>query len=233
MKNGQTAILLFIRKPAEEGRIKKLAGNRAFGKSMAVARHFNAHTKAMVKATGLPCHTITSNEQRGATFGERLTNAFREIFELGYENVIALGNDHPGLKPTSIKSAAEALEKSNTVLGPAEDGGLYLIGMNRKFFCPASFQELSWQTPSLQKAFQDYLTGLKAGFQWLATLKDVDSFSQLLNVLEEIASEFHCANLYLALQKLLFTVQRAFTKPDTTYNQQIFLLPISLRGPPQ
>lgn len=82
MKDEQTAILLFIRDPEEEGRVKRLAGNKVFRKSTAVARHFNAHTKAVVKATGLPCHTITSDEQRGATFEERFTNAFREIFEL-------------------------------------------------------------------------------------------------------------------------------------------------------
>ncbi|CAN5541827.1 TIGR04282 family arsenosugar biosynthesis glycosyltransferase [soil metagenome] len=69
--------------------------------------------------------------QTGDGLGERMANAFLRAFVDGYGRVIALGTDHPTLPGDYIQMAAHVLEEPlSAVLGPTDDGGYYLIGLN-------------------------------------------------------------------------------------------------------
>ncbi len=84
--------------------------------------------------------------QRGEDLGTRLAHAFEDVFRLGAESVVVIGSDLPDL-PAGVIEASLArlrLRGDRIVLGPAADGGYYLIGMNRP--CPAVFNGIAWST---------------------------------------------------------------------------------------
>ncbi|GIV62393.1 MAG: hypothetical protein KatS3mg044_1259 [Rhodothermaceae bacterium] len=95
-------------------------------------------------------------EQRGEDLGARMRRAFLETFVAGYERVVIIGTDHPTLPTAFIAQAFAALETPRTVvLGPSEDGGYYLLGMNE--FYPEAFHEMTY---SHDRVFVDTLARL-------------------------------------------------------------------------
>ncbi|HET9794332.1 MAG TPA: DUF2064 domain-containing protein [Thermoanaerobaculia bacterium] len=68
--------------------------------------------------------------QRRAAFGERVAAIFRETFALGFESVVLVGADGPAIEPRDLRRAFAAAEAGEVALGPANDGGVYLIGMD-------------------------------------------------------------------------------------------------------
>lgn len=76
--------------------------------------------------------------------GERLARAFRRGFEEGFERVLAVGSDSPTLWPEHLQRALAALADADLALGPTEDGGYYLVALNRH--APAVFADIDWGT---------------------------------------------------------------------------------------
>lgn len=85
--------------------------------------------------------------QRGEGLGERLTNAFIDAFSLGEGRVCALGSDHPTLPVECLRQAFDDLALYDVVLGPVEDGGYYLLGLNRPV--DPLFSDMPWSKPTL------------------------------------------------------------------------------------
>jgi hypothetical protein len=77
--------------------------------------------------------------------GARLSAALTEGFTAGAGKIVVLGSDSPHLPPERLTQALEALDAADLVLGPAEDGGYYLIGLRR--FSPAIFEGVEWGGP--------------------------------------------------------------------------------------
>lgn len=91
-------------------------------------------------------HPIVENSyvQQGQDLGERMSNAFARTFESGRDKVVLIGTDCPTLQCHHLLQAFEALNHSDLVLGPATDGGYYLIGMKS---CAAYlFEGIAWST---------------------------------------------------------------------------------------
>ena len=112
--------------------------------------------------------------QRGEHLGEKMKNAFREVFEEGYEKVIIIGSDCPYLTEGTLSDAFEMLEQTDICMGPSLDGGYYLLGM--RAFYPALFDDIPWSTPvvlreTLDKATQNFLSTAM-----LIPLEDIDTF---------------------------------------------------------
>ena len=87
--------------------------------------------------------------QRGASLGERMHAVFVDLFHAGYRQVVLVGSDIPTLEAASINRACEVLEqrRSDLVLGPADDGGYYLIGLGRPE--ERLFSGIAWSTASV------------------------------------------------------------------------------------
>jgi rSAM/selenodomain-associated transferase 1 len=85
--------------------------------------------------------------QRGENFGERLWNAARDLFAVGYGSLCLIASDSPTLPTRALVAAAEELSKpgERVVLGAADDGGYYLVGI--KSARARLFQEIDWSTP--------------------------------------------------------------------------------------
>ena len=82
--------------------------------------------------------------QEGQDLGDRMAGAFARSFELGMDKVVLIGTDCPTLQSQHLNEAFEALTHSDLVLGPATDGGYYLIGMKRR--ADYLFEGISWST---------------------------------------------------------------------------------------
>jgi hypothetical protein len=78
----------------------------------------------------LPFSGAIVHAQHGKTFGERLSNAFDELAQRGYHQIVIVGRDCPELSAVDILDAFSALNESRAVLGPDHRGGCYLIGLH-------------------------------------------------------------------------------------------------------
>jgi glycosyltransferase A (GT-A) superfamily protein (DUF2064 family) len=161
-------VLLFARPPAAEARAKGLAGAEGL---------FDAARERVRRAVeALPGVDLVQPNQRGATFGERVRNAFEDAGRLGYVDVVAVPGDVLGLSTERLREAFAALGRAETVLGPSPDGGVYLIG------CRASAASLldgvRWRTAHV---FDD-LRERAPGCVVLPGLADLDGARDLIRL---------------------------------------------------
>jgi rSAM/selenodomain-associated transferase 1 len=120
--------------------------------------------------------------QHGRDLGERMKSAFVQAFSDGVEKVLVIGSDIPDLSISLINEAFNALDTSDAVIGPAHDGGYYLIGFNRASFLSDIFQGIVWSTDSV--FYQTMKIFEKSGLHVhvLTGLRDVDTFEDLLSL---------------------------------------------------
>jgi uncharacterized protein len=113
--------------------------------------------------------------QQGEDLGVRMQNAFRNILDLGYKKVVIIGSDLFDLTTNHIINAFDKLEKNDAVIGPAEDGGYYLLGLKKTI--PKVFESKNWGTSTV---FNDTLKDLENHkIDFLETLNDIDTFEDL------------------------------------------------------
>jgi hypothetical protein len=218
----QTAILFFSRSPQEEVNAKQLT----FRRSRTVVRLLLEHSLRQARKTQLPLYTCYTDQQRGADFGERLANALEDIFAGGHERVIVIGNDSPGLRSRHLLRAEEQLRDGQLVLGPAEDGGVYLIGINQQDYNRNKFLELAWETPFLQKSWATYINQLELNPGHLPNLVDLDSATDFWCYIRRNTSGVLARRLKVCLQELaleMLTAVRVF----------VYLLPLASAPPPR
>ncbi len=115
------------------------------------------------------------HQQFGDDLGVRMENAFKKGFEDGYENIVIVGSDLYDLAPKHINEAFKALETHDHVIGPAEDGGYYLLGM--KTLHPTVFKIDNWGTETVYK--QTILKLNDNTVYVLETLNDIDYVEDL------------------------------------------------------
>lgn len=115
--------------------------------------------------------------QKGTDLGERMFNAFKDSFDRGYTNIIGVGADLPDLNAEIMLKGLERLKTNDTVFGPSEDGGYYLIGMNQ--LIPEVFENKSWSTDLLLKETITELKKLSYSTHFLEELNDVDTIEDL------------------------------------------------------
>lgn len=119
--------------------------------------------------------TFEFSPQGTGNLGDRLLRAFTENFSRGNQRVIAIGSDCPYVTQTDIESAWMALEQNDVVLGPATDGGYWLIGMRKPQ--PALFQKIPWSTETVLESTLSRCRELQLTFELLRTLDDIDVVS--------------------------------------------------------
>lgn len=110
--------------------------------------------------------------QTGGSLGERLTSAFEAAFQAGADRVIVIGSDCPRLDSATLAKADALLEKADMVIGPAEDGGYYLLGL--KAPRPELFQAIPWGGGDVLSATLQAGKQLQLTTQQLRVLPDVD-----------------------------------------------------------
>jgi uncharacterized protein len=115
--------------------------------------------------------------QIGQDLGQKMENAFEERFRAGYSRIVIIGSDCFELTSYHISKAFDNLENSNVVLGPAADGGYYLLGMTELF--ENVFENKKWSTDSVLRDTIKNLTDSNIKFNLLEQLNDIDTESDL------------------------------------------------------
>ncbi len=117
--------------------------------------------------------------QKGTDLGERMKHSFQQAFQQGFEKVVIIGSDLPDLPSDIIAKAFEELRSFDTVIGPAVDGGYYLLGFHHDTFFPEVFEDITWSTSAVfdqtLKKFEQF--GLT--FSILSEWHDIDTFFEL------------------------------------------------------
>ena len=115
--------------------------------------------------------------QQGDSLGEKISSAFNEVYSLGADNTVIIGSDCIDVNKEIINEAMEALENVDIVLGPAEDGGYYLLGLNK--YTPEIFQDIQWSTEQVLEQTIERINNKCLKYELLKTLKDVDTVDDL------------------------------------------------------
>ncbi|MGB5686595.1 MAG: TIGR04282 family arsenosugar biosynthesis glycosyltransferase [Candidatus Electrothrix sp.] len=125
--------------------------------------------------------------QQGNDLGERMQYAFEQTWQQGPEKVLLIGSDCPGMNPAIITSGLEYLQQHDLVLGPASDGGYYLIGLSARLKKEKRnyadlFQNIDWGTDQVlaQTLIRAHKNNLS--FALLPQLHDIDRPEDLVHL---------------------------------------------------
>lgn len=148
------ALIFFSRTKADEARQKSWFREKS--KNQELAQLLIERASSAIKASGIPVFHFDEQKQLGNSFGERIANAYQEVFDLGYEQVISVGNDCPDLKNINWEEITQDLSSGKSILGPDTRGGAYLIGIQKAAFNKTEFENLSWQKNTLYKELKQF-----------------------------------------------------------------------------
>jgi rSAM/selenodomain-associated transferase 1 len=115
--------------------------------------------------------------QAEGDLGARMAAAFDEAFGTGARRVVIVGTDVPGLGREDVREALEGLDEHDVVVGPATDGGYYLLAL--KAPAPELFRAVPWSTPGVLAATLERAAHLGRSVRVLRTLGDVDTVEDL------------------------------------------------------
>lgn len=122
--------------------------------------------------------TYSKHLQNGKDLGERMYNAFKTGFQKGYQKIVIIGSDIYDLNSETIEEAFAKLEDSDYVIGPAKDGGYYLLGM--KSMNKEIFFNKKWGTNNV---LEETLNNLgNKNVELLQTKNDIDVYEDLMDI---------------------------------------------------
>ena len=185
------ALIIFTRNP-ELGKVKtRLASTIGDEKALEIYKELLLHTMETTKNIDVdvfvfydkkieendiwPNETYHKFVQSGEDLGEKMQNAFQKLFDLKYQNCIIIGSDLFDLNEKIISDAFQMFDKNDVVIGPAEDGGYYLLGLKK--IIPEIFKNKKWGTSSV---FEDTIKDLEnLKIEYTKKLNDIDTFEDL------------------------------------------------------
>jgi len=200
---GATAILFFSRTASDEAAAKTFYPGLGIKGNTAISHCLIQEVKAMAQSSQLPLFTSFSPQQSGDCFGERLANAMELVFAQGFEKIIVLGNDCPFVNVEMLLQVNQDLEEKSMILGPNQNGGIYLIGLQKEAYQRDHFLALPWQKKNLQTAFQTYAKQLTTDIQWLESHFDINHFTDFQKLLKALP-------LYHLLHQQLLNIIQSF-----------------------
>ena len=194
--------LLLFTKPARAGRVKtRLIGDLTAGEAAELHAAFLADLLARLAGGDfdlrlawaleagdeVPEGPVPGVRQQGEDLGERLFSALSEAGEEAAA-VAALGSDHPTLPVETVHRAFEAVERgADVVLGPAEDGGYYLIALRAGAVSRRLFEGVEWSTDKVLATTLDRCRELGLALEMLPLAADVDTPEDLARLAARMA----------------------------------------------
>jgi len=189
--NSKNALIIFTRNP-ELGKCKtrlaKVIGDEA---ALEIYKYLLNHTAEISKNIKADKFVFYSDDikkedlwnkdifrkklQYGTDLGARMENAFTELFQLNYEKVIIIGSDLLDLNTKHVDDAFQLLETNELVIGPAKDGGYYLLGMKNLHL--DVFKNKDWGTSTV---FKETIKDIqKRNYALMEELNDIDTFEDI------------------------------------------------------
>lgn len=184
-------VLVFTRNP-ELGKVKtRLAVTIGEKNALKVYVHLLDHTKQCIAQVNAFRRVLYSNEivlndiwdtatfekdiQQGTDLGLRMKNAFEKGFKNGYDKIVIVGSDLATLESKDIEDAFKLLDENEVVIGPAEDGGYYLLGL--KTIPNGIFENKNWGTNTVLSDTLTNLSNINTAF--LRMQNDIDTIDDI------------------------------------------------------
>jgi len=193
----QPLIILFVKVPARSQVKTRLAAALGEEAALELYQRFVQDILDTLEQTGIPvmiCYYPPDNRnavagwlgpeqqylpQEGRDVGERMENAFRQAFNRGFSRVVLIGSDIPDLPAPLIKEALAALPMHDAVIGPARDGGYYLVGFRNDTFFPGVFSGIAWSTGTVFRSTMQAFEKAGQRVHELPLWQDVDTIEDL------------------------------------------------------
>lgn len=182
------AIIIFIRNPIL-GKVKtRIAATQGPEKALEIYRYLLELTRTSVQNTAYTKYLFYSDDilqdewpeefflkriQTGTDLGERMMNAFREVLST-HDGALIIGSDCASFDRKNLDHAIQELRHHDVVIGPAKDGGYYLLGMKR--LIPDLFIHKSWSSDILLRQTLHDLKSSNLSFSLLQELNDIDEW---------------------------------------------------------
>ncbi|MDZ7666236.1 MAG: TIGR04282 family arsenosugar biosynthesis glycosyltransferase [Desulfotignum sp.] len=199
----RTAIVIMVKYP-QAGTVKTRLGNQiGMKKACELYREFVRTLMATCRSTGFdtvischPDHPVSDYRkwlgtgvqymvQKGPDLGQKMRDAFEQGFALGYDRVVLTGSDLPHLAGARIEEAAQKTGMCDVVIGPALDGGYYLVAMTQGRFFPGMFDAIPWSTPDVLRLTLEKIAAARRKPCLLAVMRDIDTLADLTAVSAE------------------------------------------------
>lgn len=193
------ALIIFVRKP-ELGKVKtRLAASIGVEAALAVYQQLLKHTQAISSSLQCDKYVFYVDEieeediwhqgylkllQAQKDLGGRMKAAFTQLFEKGHQRICIIGSDCFDLTPSLITSSFSLLHQHDVVIGPAKDGGYYLLGMRGEI--KDVFDGIEWSTEKVLVQTQEKIIQHGLSSALLPVLTDVDTIH---DVPEEVLNE--------------------------------------------
>ncbi|MFH6603503.1 TIGR04282 family arsenosugar biosynthesis glycosyltransferase [Maribacter algicola] len=192
--NSKSLLIIFTRNP-ELGKCKtRLAATIGDEAALQVYKFLLAHTVKITSNLNIAKQVHYSvkvreddiwdnliydkKQQQGKDLGERMAHAFEEGFASGFEKICIIGSDMFDLVQNDIEDAFQGLDHSDYVIGPAVDGGYYMLGMKK--FNPIIFQNKKWGADTVYK---DTINDLEGESIYIKEVRnDIDRYEDISHV---------------------------------------------------
>jgi rSAM/selenodomain-associated transferase 1 len=194
-------ILLFVKAPLR-GQVKsRLAAVLGQDAAVELYRNFVLDIMASIEKSGVPCkvcyHPPDSGKivknwlgghlpympQEGKDIGEKMERAFRRAFSEGASRAVLIGSDIPDLTSKLLNDALASLSKNGAVIGPAKDGGYYLIGFRNDAFFPGIFHGPEWSTDTVFSKTLQIFSRAHQKVSLLPAWRDMDTVEDLKDLM--------------------------------------------------
>lgn len=192
-KADSNALIVFV-KNAVEGKVKtRLAASIGSRKALQTYLYLCYHTRDVIRLLHADKYifysdAIVENDmwaehasykrlQQGANLGDRMEAAFAHVLAKGYRKVCIIGTDCRDLHVEIIQSAFIMLDACDVVVGPAADGGYYLLGLKQMH--AELFADKDWSTSMVFDQTLQAIRELSLHFNLLPELHDVDRYEDL------------------------------------------------------
>ncbi|MFT7587942.1 MAG: rSAM/selenodomain-associated transferase 1 [Limisphaerales bacterium] len=193
MSEEKSALLIFIKNP-EKGKVKtRLAKDIGDDAALEIYKKLLEHTRKVTEGVDVDRFLFYSDyvvrkdnfsepifrkyAQCHGDLGDRMSYAFSIPFKSSYKKVVIMGSDCWSLTSQHIKDAFSALDNSDYVIGPANDGGYYLLGMKK--WQRALFVDKAWSTDTVLEDTRAQIEKSGARLSLLEELNDIDNKTDL------------------------------------------------------
>jgi rSAM/selenodomain-associated transferase 1 len=188
-----TALVIFVRNPIL-GQVKtRLAKDIGDERALAIYLQLLEHTLKITRSLSFRKFIYYADEvsdydlwsvpgytkrmQSGTNLGERMLNSFKELFEQGFTRIVIIGSDCLQLQAENLQEAVTLLESNTAVIGPASDGGYYLLGLTKLY--PELFVNKPWSTDQVLTKTIDDFNNQGISYALLEELSDIDDITDL------------------------------------------------------
>lgn len=219
-KTSKNCILFFVKDPIQGAVKSRIAAELNDGIALELYKHFILDMLVTIDTCSARCMICVHPEhalkkfrnwlgtehhclpQEGSDLGERMKNSFIMAFGMHYERVILIGSDIPDLPLSILQQAFRMLKTHDAVVGPAHDGGYYLIGFRQDTFIPEVFDAITWGGDTVLRTTLNRLKKRACRVHLLPAWNDVDTVADVMALLQRNKSgKCTCPNTISYLKK--------------------------------